>query len=103
MDHRTHRDLQGSVVDRWRGDGRTSYASPPVVCIASNVGDWGWLSERWTTAVAETHRNWLFASVHLAAYTGARRGELLNLRWRDVDLDAAEVRITGSNFQPWDP
>jgi len=32
----------------------------------------------------------------------ARRGELLNLWWRDVDLDAAEVRITGSNFQPSD-
>jgi integrase len=43
---------------------------------------------------ARGHR--LFAFFHLAAYTGARRGELLNLRWRDVDLDAAEVRITGS-------
>ncbi len=32
----------------------------------------------------------------LAAYTGARRDELLNLRWRDIDLDLAEVRITGS-------
>jgi hypothetical protein len=32
-------NLQGSVVDRWRGDGGTSYASPPVVCVASNVRD----------------------------------------------------------------
>jgi hypothetical protein len=45
VDHWTHRDLQGSVVDRWRRDVRTSYASPPVVCIASNVRDWGWLAE----------------------------------------------------------
>ena len=30
---------------------------------------------------------------HLAIGTGARRGELLGLRWRDVDLDAARVRI----------
>jgi integrase len=45
-------------------------------------------------ATAQSHR--LFAFYHLAAYTGARRGELLNLRWRDIDLDAPEVRITGS-------
>ena len=45
-------------------------------------------------ATAQRHR--LFAFYHLAAYTGARRGELLNLRWRDIDLDAQEVRITGS-------
>jgi integrase len=44
--------------------------------------------------VAEGHR--LFAFYHLAAYTGARRGELLNLRWEHVDLDSSEVRITGS-------
>ncbi len=42
---------------------------------------------------ARQHR--LLAFYRLAAYTGARRGELLNLRWRDIDLDLAEVRITG--------
>jgi len=44
--------------------------------------------------VAKTHR--LFAFYHLAAYTVARRGELLNLRWRDIDLASAEVHISGS-------
>jgi integrase len=43
---------------------------------------------------ARQHR--LFAFYRLAAYTGARRGELLNLRWRNIDLDLGEVRITGS-------
>lgn len=42
---------------------------------------------------ARQHR--LFALYRLAADTGARRGELLNLRWPDVDLDQGEVRITG--------
>ncbi|MEV5705746.1 tyrosine-type recombinase/integrase [Actinoallomurus sp. NPDC052274] len=44
--------------------------------------------------VAKEHR--LSAFFHLAAYTGARRGELLNLRWRDVDLDGRQITISGS-------
>jgi integrase len=38
----------------------------------------------------------LFAFYRLAAYTGARRGELLYLRWSAVELDAAEVTFGGS-------
>ena len=55
----------------------------------------------WTTeqlsiflGAAQSHR--LYAYYHLAAYTGARRGELLYLRWRAVDLEAAEVTFGGS-------
>jgi integrase len=55
----------------------------------------------WTNAqlktflsAAQSHR--LFAFFRLAAYTGARRGELLYLRWHAVDLDAAEVTFGGS-------
>jgi integrase len=44
-------------------------------------------------ATARQHR--LFAFFHLAAYTGAHRGELLNLRWTDVDLDAKKITISG--------
>ena len=44
--------------------------------------------------MAKDHR--LFAFYHLAAYTGARRGELLNLRCRDIDLASAQVHISGS-------
>ena len=43
---------------------------------------------------AQQHR--LFAFFHVAAYTGARRGEMLNLRWKDIDLDGREITITGS-------
>ncbi|MBB6345498.1 integrase [Nonomuraea muscovyensis] len=45
-------------------------------------------------ALARPHR--LYAFFHLAAYTGARRGELLNLRWPDIDLDGRTVTIAGS-------
>ena len=43
---------------------------------------------------ARSHR--LFAFYRLAAYTGARRGELLHLRWHALDFDAAEVTFGGS-------
>jgi integrase len=43
---------------------------------------------------ASTHR--LYGFFRLAAYTGARRGELLALRWPALDLDAAEVTFSGS-------
>jgi integrase len=45
-------------------------------------------------SAARQHR--LSAFFHVAAYTGARRGELLNLRWTDIDLDAKKITITGS-------
>jgi integrase len=28
-------------------------------------------------------------------HAGARRGELLNLRWSDIDLDEKQITITG--------
>jgi integrase len=43
---------------------------------------------------ARSHR--LFAFLHLAAFTGARRGELLNLARSDVDLAGRSIVITGS-------
>jgi integrase len=35
----------------------------------------------------------LFSAWRLAASTGLRRGELLGLRWQDVDLDAGRVSV----------
>lgn len=36
---------------------------------------------------------WLGNYVRLALYTGMRRGELLSLRWANVDLDAKVIRL----------
>jgi integrase len=38
----------------------------------------------------------MYAAWCVLAYTGMRRGELLALRWRDVDLDAATVSVRRS-------
>jgi integrase len=45
-------------------------------------------------ASIRTHR--LYAFFHLAAYTGARRGELLALRWSEVNLRKGTVTLKAS-------
>jgi integrase len=65
---------------------RSTTSEPVQVWTADQLGIF--------LASARAHR--LFAFYRLAAYTGARRGELLYLRWSRVDLDAAEVTFGGS-------
>jgi integrase len=36
----------------------------------------------------------LYAAYSLAAFTGLRRGEVLGLRWRDVDLDRGSLSVS---------
>lgn len=65
---------------------KSSAAEPVQVWAPEQLGSF--------LATARSHR--LFAFYRLAAYTGARRGELLYLRWDAVDLDTAEVTFGGS-------
>ena len=65
---------------------RSSQAEPIQVWTVEQLGSF--------LDTARSHR--LFAFYRLAAYTGARRGELLYLRWEAINLDAAEVTFGGS-------
>lgn len=49
-------------------------------------------------AKAKTHR--LHAAFHLATTTGMRRGEVLGLRWRDIDLDGQRLRVEQTLIAP---
>ena len=93
---------ESSEIQRASRDSELERSSPPTGFASKRPrGARHELGEVWTPRqlqlflqAARAHR--LFAFYHLAAYTGARRGELLNLRWEHVDLDRAEVRIAGS-------
>ena len=46
------------------------------------------------TACRHTRSTWLSALIRLAVQTGMRRGELLAMRWSDVDLRGRKVKVT---------
>jgi integrase len=55
-----------------------------------------WTAHQLSSFLTAAHDHRLFAFYRLAAYTGARRCELLYLRWEAVNLDAAEITFGGS-------
>ena len=56
-----------------------------------------WTAEHLASFLKTTSEHRLHAYFRLAGYTGARRGELMNLRWSDVKLgDEASIRLRGT-------
>jgi integrase len=50
--------------------------------------------EQVNMVLADLREHWLHPIAALALGSGARRGEILGLRWQDLDLDAGAVTIT---------
>ncbi len=48
---------------------------------------------RLLTACKDSHNLYLYTVVVLALSTGMRRGEIMNLRWRDIDLGNGRIRL----------
>jgi integrase len=82
------------IVDELIGSNPVERAKRPRAQAQEPGTVWTISQLRAFLATAQQHR--LFAFFHVAAYTGARRGELLNLRWQDIDLDGKKITITGS-------
>jgi integrase len=55
--------------------------------------------DRAAELVASLEGHWLQPVVSLSLVTGMRRGEVLGLRWSDVDLDAARIAVRGQLVQ----
>jgi integrase len=55
-----------------------------------------WSSDELKDFFASVRDDRLFAAFVVLATTGMRRGEVLGLRWRDVDLDAAQLAVVQS-------
>jgi integrase len=109
---------------RWLEEGLSASTVHKYHCILSTAlrqaVKWGWIDQAPTVRatppspakkdmvvptpeqlsklvkVAENEDPVLATAVALAALTGARRGELVALRWSDADLDAGTVRIARS-------
>ncbi len=94
--HRTLRLALGDAVnvERLIASNPAERAKRPRVARHEAVKVWNVEQLHIFLAAAETHR--LYAFYRLAAYTGARRGELLYLRWADLALDEHAVTFAGS-------
>jgi len=64
---------------------------PPRVTASPEQRCWDEAQLRRFLREAKAHR--LFPALRLAAMTGMRRGEVLGLRWSDVDLDGARLAV----------
>jgi len=52
-----------------------------------------WSADELASFLSSAAQDQEYALYHVAAATGMRRGELLGLRWRDLDLDAGRVNV----------
>lgn len=73
-------------------------ASPPAAREAKSPEIHPWSAEHLSAFLqwSQHHRTDVFPAWHVSAFTGMRRGELLALRWRDIDLAAGTISIRRS-------
>lgn len=68
-------------------------AKPPKPGVASHIEMKFWDPNQLAQFLVHIEGHRLRAAWHLGAMTGLRRGEVLGLRWRDIDLDAGRLAV----------
>jgi len=88
-----HKALADALDAGVLGTNVAARAKPPRARTAApnEISVWEPAELRRFLGVVQGHR--LEAAWHLIAMTGMRRGEVLGLRWKDVDLDAARISV----------
>ena len=84
-----HRALAQAVRWQWVWTNPAEHASPPIVVQREIHSPPGAAVARLLAATKETHG--LHDYFCVAVSTGARRGQMCELRWRDVDLDRGTI------------
>ena len=96
---RSHRALHKALVDAERlglvARNVARHVLLPSVPAPSNASK-VWTAEQLRTFLDATRNDALHAAFVLAATTGMRRGEVAALRWEDIDLDNARLRVEQS-------
>jgi integrase len=98
-----HMVLRRSLADavRWNRLQRNpaDFADPPGKA-ASQPKMKTWTAEQLAAFLHHVREDRLYAAFLLAAMTGMRRGEVLGLRWGDVDLEAGRLSIMQTLIAP---
>jgi integrase len=68
-------------------------ADPPKVGARKQIEIKAWTAEQLDVFLEAIEAHRLAPAFHLASYTGMRRGEVLGLRWKDLDLDANRLSV----------
>ncbi len=88
-----HRSLADAVDSGLITRNPASSAKPPRPRAAASPEMATWTAQELSTFLDSTRDDRLYPALHLAIMTGMRRGEVLGLRWQDVDLDRCRVAV----------
>jgi len=93
----THTVLRKALSDADRlgliGRNPAASARPPA---DNHVEFTTWTSDQLTQFLEHVRADRIYAAWVLLATTGMRRGEVIGLRWRDVDFDGAELSVANT-------